>query len=283
MIILINRHIKLFFKDKTSVFFALFSVFIIIALYILFLSDTILASVPEFKDQEAFVFLWMFAGIIAVTTATGSLGAFSKYIEDKVGKKNEDFLVAKISPRQLSYSYIFYSAIIALILTALLIVFGYVYGLTKLNITLHITISVVAIVFLSTLMHTLFFYLISSTLSTTSAFSGFSTIVGTLIGFLAGIYIPIGLLPSYLQKIITLFPTTQAIVLLKNILMKDILATMQSMMGHETYHELLSMLGINLYWNNHALSQSFSWIYLIVLTMILFSFILFKMKKIATV
>lgn len=49
-------------------------------------------------------------------------------------------------------------------------------------------------------MHTLLFYLIIANLKTMSAFSGLSTIVGTLIGFLAGIYIPIGLLPPYLQK-----------------------------------------------------------------------------------
>src|SRR5690625_6917041 len=82
-------------------------------------------------------------------------------------------------------------------------------------------------------MHTLLFYLITSSLKTMSAFSGLSTIVGTLIGFLAGIYIPIGLLPSYLQKIITLFPTTQAIVLLKDLLMKDVLEPLQSIMSNE--------------------------------------------------
>src|SRR5699024_10331825 len=86
MITLIHRHIKLFLKDKMSVFFSLLSVFIIIVLYVLFLSENLIANIPTFENQSAFTFLWMFAGIIAVTTATTPLGALGKYIEDQVSK-----------------------------------------------------------------------------------------------------------------------------------------------------------------------------------------------------
>jgi len=279
MITLINRHIKLFFKDKASVFFSLLSVFIIIALYLLFLSENIIANLPEFTDQSEFIFLWMFAGIIAVTTATATLGAFGKFIEDKVSMKSEDFLITKITPRKLAYSYIIYSVIIGLIFTVLLFTFGYSYTFIKFDITFKFTFSLLAIVLLSTLMHTLLFYLITSSLKTMSAFSGLSTIVGTLIGFLAGIYIPIGLLPSYLQKIITLFPTTQAIVLLKDLLMKDVLEPLQSIMSNEAYNELAFMLGIKLQWNDQLLSNKFSWAYLVIVTIVLLGLVLVKNRK----
>lgn len=279
MIALIKRHIKLFFKDKASVFFSLFSVFIIIALYLLFLSENLTSNLPEFKDQSAFVFLWMFAGIIAVTTATASLGAFGKFIEDKVSKKSEDFLITQITSRQLAYSYIFYSFIIGLTLTILLLIFGYSYTFITVDIILKFSLTLIVIVMLSTFMHTLFFYLMTSYLKTMSAFSGLSTVVGTLIGFLAGIYIPIGLLPSYLQKVITLFPTTHVIALLKDLLMIDVLEAMKTIMPTEAYDELVVMLGIKLQWNDNLLSTTFSWYYVIGLTLCLLVLVLVKNRK----
>lgn len=279
MTTLIKRHIKLFFKDKASVFFSLFSVFIIIALYLLFLSENITANLPEFDDRAAFVFLWMFAGIIAVTTATASLGALGKFIEDKVGKKSEDFLITKITKQSLAYSYVYYSFIIGFIFTALLFIFGYVYTIVKFNITFNLSASLITIIILSTLMHTLLFYLITSSLKTMSAFSGFSTIVGTLIGFLAGIYIPIGILPSYIQKMIIVFPTTQSTVLLRNLLMTDVLEPMKTIMPTEAYHEVNEMLGVTLYWNNQLLSSQFSWIYLVGFTLVLIVLVLWRNRK----
>src|SRR5699024_4030955 len=101
---LIQRHIKLFFKDIASVFFSLFSVFIIITLYLLLLSEDISSNSAEFNDQAAFGFVWMFACIIGVTTATASLGALGKFIEDKVGRKSEDLLNTKITKQLLAYA-----------------------------------------------------------------------------------------------------------------------------------------------------------------------------------
>jgi len=151
----------------------------------------------------------------------------------------------------------------------LLLLFGYIYTFITFDKAFIISVQLIIVVLLSTLMHTLLFYLVTSSLKTMSAFSGLSTIVGTLIGFLAGIYIPIGLLPVYLQKIITLFPTTQAVVLLKNILMGDILHSMKSMLPKEAYEELVVMLGVKLQWNEQMLSPTFSYIYLISFTLIL--------------
>src|SRR5699024_10709033 len=111
-------------------------------------------------------------------------------------------------------------------------------------------------------MHTLLFYLITEKLATMSAFSGLATIVGTLIGFLAGIYIPIGVLPVYLQKVMTLFPTTQTAVLLRDMLMCDSLTSMQAVLAETAYDELVFMFGIQLEWNGQALSSGFSWAYM---------------------
>lgn len=276
---LIKRHIKLFFKDKASVFFSLLSVFIIIALYILFLAESLSSNMPEFDNQRAFVFLWMFAGIVAVTTATVSLGALGKFVEDKVSKKSDDFLMTHVTSQSLAYSYVYYSFIIGLIFTFLLFVFGYIYTYITFDITLHISLSLIIVIMLSTLMHTLLFYLITSYLKTMSAFSGFSTIIGTLIGFLAGIYIPIGVLPAYLQKVIILFPTTQSAVLLRDLLITELLDPMKILLPGEAFDEIVKFLGVKLYWNDQLLSSHFSWGYVIGFTLLLVILVLVRNRK----
>ncbi|MHC0551486.1 ABC transporter permease [Salinicoccus sp. CNSTN-B1] len=236
-------------------------------------------NLPKFEDQEAFVFLWMFAGIVAVTTATTALGALGKYIEDKVGRKNEDLLITRITKQQLAYSYVFYTFIIGLIFTLLLFAFGFVYTFVMFDIALYLSPGLITLMLLSILMHTLLFYLITSYLKTMSAFSGFSTIVGTLIGFLAGIYIPIGILPIYIQKVMILFPTTQSAVLLRQSLMADVLEPMKSSLPNAAYQEIAEMLGIRLHWDDTMLSNQFSWAYLIGATVFLGLIILIINKK----
>ncbi len=279
MIPLVKRHIKLFLKDKASVFFSLLSIFIIVGLYLLFLSENIASGLPEFNQQAAFIFLWMFAGIIAVTTATTPLGALGKFIEDKVSQKNDDLLITKISKQSLAYSYVYYSFIIGFVFTSLLFISGFIYTWISFDLILPLSLSLLVVIALSTLMHTLIFYLVTDRLKTMSAFSGFSTLVGTLIGFLAGIYVPIGVLPSYLQKIIILFPTTQVTVLLRTILMEDVLNPIQTILPTEAYEEILKMLGVQLVWNDQLLSSQFSWLYLLVFTLILLVTVLVKNSR----
>lgn len=279
MTTLINRHLKIFFKDRVSVFFSLFSVFIIITLYLLFLAKNMTTNLPNFKDKDIFIFLWMFSGIVAVTTATTALGALGKLIEDTVSKKSTDFLITHITSRKLAYSYIYYALIIGLIFTIILLIFGYIYTFVKFSVLLTPSFSLIAIIFLSTLMHTLLFYLIVSRLKTLSAFSGFSTIIGTLIGFLAGIYIPIGILPIPIQQIITLFPTTQVVVLLRDSLMESVLSPLTSAMPVDSYNELTTTLGIRLQWNEQLLPFTFSWLYIIGITLFLIFLIQIKNRR----
>lgn len=269
MIPLIVRHIKLFIRDKASVFFSILSVLIIILLYVLFLGESISSSLPKFKERDLFTFLWMFAGLLAVTTVTTPLGALGKSIEDKSSKRDEDLLMTRIHRRTLVYSYIWYSFFIGCMLTILLFVFGYIYIYIAFNVKLAVSFSFVGVIFLSIFMHTWIFYLLVSYLRTMGAFSGFSTIIGTLIGFLAGIYVPIGILPPYIQKVMILFPTTQTTVLLRNLLLADTLDSIKVLFPSESYDQMLETLGIQIRWDEKLLSPTFSWTYLLGFTFVL--------------
>lgn len=61
--------------------------------------------------------------------------------------------------------------------------------------------------------------------------------------------------------------------------MKDVLEPMQQIMPIKDYQELAYMLGVELKWNEHALSNAFSWSYLVGLIIILLGVILIKHRK----
>jgi multidrug/hemolysin transport system permease protein len=70
------RNIKVFFKDKMSVFFSLMSVFIVIGLYVLFLGDVMESNLASLGDHKRFLMdSWIMAGLLSVTSITTTMGA----------------------------------------------------------------------------------------------------------------------------------------------------------------------------------------------------------------
>ena len=59
------RNLKIFFRQKSAVFFSLLSVFIIIGLYVLFLGDVWTDYFPEgLSEAENLMNNWIIAGIV---------------------------------------------------------------------------------------------------------------------------------------------------------------------------------------------------------------------------
>jgi multidrug/hemolysin transport system permease protein len=93
IISLVKRNLKMFFRDKTSVFFSLLSVFIIIGLYILFLGNLVSAGLKDLLGDSARFTTdsWIMAGLLSVTSITTTMGAFGTMVEDNSKKIIKDF------------------------------------------------------------------------------------------------------------------------------------------------------------------------------------------------
>ena len=94
MITFINRNLKMFFRDKTAVFFSLLAVFIVLGLYIVFLGDVWVDSFKRNKRCKNLMNCWIMAGLIGVTSVTANIGAFGIMVEDKSKNKIKDFVVS---------------------------------------------------------------------------------------------------------------------------------------------------------------------------------------------
>lgn len=219
---LIKRNLMVFFKDKSAVFFSLLSVFIIIALYALFLGDVWSQSLQNIQNSRFIMDSWISAGLLSVTSVTATMGAFGIMIEDKTNKIFKDFYVAPVNRRALAAGYVISSSLIGIIMCIAALVLCELYivaGGGKILGFLSI-LKVLGLIVLSTVSNTAMIYFLVSFFKSSNAFSTASTIIGTLIGFLTGIYLPIGQLPKAVQVIVKAFPPSYSASLFRSIFME---------------------------------------------------------------
>ena len=75
MIAFTKRNLKLFFRDRSAVFFSLMAVFIVVGLYVMFLGDVWTGSLSELEDASTLMNCWIVAGLLIVTSITTLLCA----------------------------------------------------------------------------------------------------------------------------------------------------------------------------------------------------------------
>jgi len=222
MIALTIRNLKVFFRDRTSVFFSLLAVFIIIGLYVLFLGDTVTSSMSGMKDPRFLVDSWIMAGLLGVTSITTTMGAFGTMVEDKTKKIAKDFAASPISRSKLAASYILSAFLVGVIMCIVTFILAEIYIVAYGGQFLSLTavLKVLGFILLSVLANSALVFFIVSFFKSTSAFATASTVIGTLIGFLTGVYIPVGSLPESIQYVVKLFPVSHAGALFRQVMME---------------------------------------------------------------
>lgn len=223
---LIKRNMRVYFRDKVSVFFSFLSILIIVMLYALFLGNIQVSAVKHSAgDVEGIRFLvdtWIMAGILAISTVTISLGALGTMVDDQHKKILRDFIVAPVNKSRIVASYIVSTWIITAIvgIFTFVIAEAYIFFSGGELVTLMQLLEILGILMVCIFSSSCIMFFIASFIKTTNAFATFSTIVGTMIGFLAGIYVPLGILPNAVQTIIKFVPVSHGAVLFRQVMME---------------------------------------------------------------
>ena len=284
MISFVSRNLKVFFRDKTAVFFSLLAVLIVLGLYIFFLGDVWVDSFPNIKGVKNLMNCWIIAGLIGVTSVTANMGAFGTMIEDKSKNKIKDFYVSPIKKSKIVGGYIISSFIVGSMMSVVTLIISQIYlvysGVDVLNFK-ELT-EVFLILLMTSLSNSAMILFIVSLFSSEKAFSTASTIVGTLIGFITGIYLPISMLPDSVQIIVKLFPTSHGISILRQIFMKKQMDISFADVPTNYINEFKESMGVVYYINDKLVSNTTSVFILIASTIIFFFLavlILYKKKK----
>ncbi len=218
-----TRNIKLFFRDKTAVFFSLLAVFVIIGLYVLFLGNMLTSDTEWLGEDARFIMdSWIMAGLLAVSALTTTMGAYGIMIEDRTKKILKDFTASPVKRSVLVGGYVASAFIIGVVMSVVTFVLAEVYIVIYGGefVSLAAMLRVLGCILLSVLSSSAMVFFLVSFFKSNSAFATASTVIGTLVGFLTGIYIPIGSLPDAVQTAIRIFPVSHAGALMRQIMMQ---------------------------------------------------------------
>ncbi len=223
MFALMQRNIKLFFRDRMTVFYSMLSSLILIGLYFLFLEGTLNPEVANYINPDLIMFNWLIAGILAISSISSTLIVFGTKVKDDEYDISKDFHSTPTSKAELAGGYIgaafFVSMLISIFTLVIAILMMYfVYGslMSLMTILKVLGITLVTVFSNSAMMYLLILFIHSS-----STYSVMSSLLGSISGFIAGVYIPVGLLPSWVRSVIQFFPATQAASLLRKALMES--------------------------------------------------------------
>lgn len=281
MIAFFKRSLLLYYKDKTSVFFSLLSVFIVIGVYIFFLNDQMVTNLETLPYAKEITASWLVAGLLAITSLTTTMGGFGIMVDDKARKIDKDFISSPIPTYKITAGYVLGATFIGFSMTLLMALIMQIYfftlGIPLLSLVTYL--KIIAILFLSTLTNTAFMLLIVSFFRSNNAFATASTIIGTLAGFLTGIYVPIGNFSGWIRSLMYLFPGTYSASLLRQLYLEDLLPQAFEGASTELLKNFQETMGIQLVIFNTTITPIISVVILLVFMSICYGLAILQLSK----
>ena len=257
---LTGRNIRLYFIDRTSVFFSLVGAIIAILIVMLFMEDNIVDTMTTGyqglvtrEDASHLVDTWLVASACVIASATTGLGAMRQYASDRESQRWRDFLVSPVSPWALTLGYIAAAFVASAIMTTLIYALGVLYCLTggaEVS-TSHILETWGWLMLCSGAFTALMGFLVSL-LRTLAAFTAISTVIGVVFGFLAETYVHVGALSSSVSGVLGSLPFVQASALVRHSFTADEIANLDSRVREAT----LTEMGIELTVGGHDITRT---------------------------
>ena len=275
------RNLKVFFKDKSSVFFSLLAVFIIIGLYALFLGDVWTSSLSDVPGVRFLMDSWIMAGILAVTSVTTTMGAYGIMVQDKEKKITKDFAASPVGSPNIVGGYIIGAVIIGTIMSLITLVLAEIYILSGGGelLSLPALLKTLGLIIICTLCNSSIILFVVSFFKSNNAFATASTIIGTVIGFLTGIYLPIGQLPEGVQWVIRCFPVSHGAVLFRQVMMEAPLAESFKGAPAQAVSEFEKMMGVTLNFGDSTVTPMTSIIILLVTAAVFYTLALVNLSR----
>lgn len=222
---LINRNIKLFFKDKGLFFTSLITPLILLCLYITFLAnvykDSFLSALPNGFEVEESLINGLVGGqllgsLLSVCCITVAFCSNMLMVQDKISGVGADLKITPVKPTRLALSYYIATFVSTMLICLFALVAGCVYVAC---IGWYMSIGDIALlildIFIMVMTGTALSSIINCFLSSQGQISAVGSIVSSAYGFICGAYMPISQFGDTLQKIISFLPGTYGTSLIK--------------------------------------------------------------------
>lgn len=250
------RNLKLYVRDKGAVFFSLLAILITIGLYVLFLGDVYAGNMTDSGIKAAganeMMDNWVMAGVVAEASISIAHGVLGIMVADKARKITKDFHVSPVKHSALTGGYMICAYAVSVFMT--MFAFVLAQGYIRLNGGAVLPVAklpeILGVVFLVNFAATGMMAFFVSLFKSQQAYSSASTVIGTLLGFVMGIYLPIGMYPSFVQWIIKCFPISHGAVLFRQIMMETVMEDVFEGMPDGVMEEICKDFGVTYYFGD---------------------------------
>lgn len=265
LVTLTKRHILLYIRDRSAIFFSMLSVLIVLLMMLVFLKDMNRDELIQLiqnangtinqQDASHLITMWTIAGILVVNAFTVPITMIGMLIQDKEQKRLESFYCSCVPRSILMLSYLLSAMVMGFLMCMLLMVLSFCYVSFSGNDFLNLSQFLQACgLLLCTFVSSALVALLAQWVNSDHAWGAFSTLAGTLIGFLGGIYLPVGMLPGAVQGVLKSLPFLHETAMMRDIFtasaLQDLFHTLPASLS-DTYREAM---GITISLNNQTLS-----------------------------
>lgn len=229
---LVERSLKIFLKDKASVFFSLLAPLIVLGLYLLFLGDIQMDGIKaafegapiDDKLLKSFVDSWMLAGVVSVACVTVSFSVQGITVQDREKGVLNDMLASPISRGIIDLSYLISNFVVTLCICLIVLGVAFVYvAITGWTLSFVDAVLLIALTIMSVLSASVISTLVGLAFRTSSQHSAFVGIISAVIGFVMGAFMPLSAFPKGVQYVTLFVPATYSAALYRNLFMRGAL------------------------------------------------------------
>jgi len=259
LVLFAMRNVKIFFRDRTAVIFSMFAALIVIALYFLFIGESLTSEYSYLPNARTIIDSWAMGGLMGVVPVTTTLAALGIMIQDRITGAVRDFTVSPMKRYEIVGGYVLSTFIISTTLSLLSLGLAEAYivsGGGPLLTGIQFA-SIIGVLLLSVLSASAVMLVVALFLHSNNAYSAVSTVVGTLIGFIVGAFIPLGFLPSAVASFTKIIPATHSASLFRQIFMEKPMESMAGMPPEEILDFEFKM-GIKLGFGGEPISPEIS-------------------------
>lgn len=265
MAYLVQRNIKLYFKDKMTFFMSLITPLILLVLFVTFLrrvyESSFLAAIPdgiEVSKQiiSGFSGGWLISSILGVSCVTIAFCSNVVMIQDKINGSITDLLVTPVKKKSLAMGYYLANLVTTLIVCLTTLCVGLIYlGAVGWYLSGADILLILLDVLLTTLFGTALAALVECFISTQGGTSAVATLISSLYGFICGAYMPISQFSAPVRNVVSLLPGTYTISLFRNHFMNGVISELDSTLPSEFITGLRDSFDANVYFFGHRVEQ----------------------------
>lgn len=277
-----NRVFKLFFRDKSAIFFTLLASIILLTIYLLFLNRAFFSDkqMEMMPDLAHFQNSWLMAGLAVITAFSASFTGLGQMPVDRKSRAFDDFQVAPVRRSQIVAGYILGSTFTAFVMSLATIAFTYIFLLIRKTPlpSVQNTLLIVATTMLTTLVSSGLAFLFASGRNSVRSYGSVSSLMLTLIGFFAGAYIPFGSLGKSVQTFMSWLPFSHMASLARKFYLADVIKGMNIPTQFDMA-EFRLIFGVDLEMLGKTVSPWLSVGFILLWALLFFGIGLFRIRK----